>query len=142
MADRTMFLDEAALDVDVRVPRASGWIWTGRILKAFLVAFLLLDGGMKVLRLAPAVEGTARVGYPTSTVLGVGIALLACTVLYVLARTSVLGAVLLTAYLGGATATHVRMGEPFFFPVVFGVLVWAALYPSDERLRALLPLRR
>jgi DoxX-like protein len=143
VADRTMFLNEAAMEVDIQaVPRASAWIWTGRVLKALLVAFFVLDGGMKVLQLAPALEGTARVGYPTGAVLGIGITLLTCTLLYVVPRTSVLGAILLTAYLGGATATHVRMGEPFLFPVVFGVLVWAALFPSDERLRALLPLRR
>ncbi len=133
----------ATADVDVReVGRAGRWIWTGRVLKALLVAFFVLDGSMKVLQVAPAMQGTARVGYPTSAVLGIGVVQLACTLLYVAPRTSVLGAILLTGYLGGATATHVRMGEPFFLPVLFGVLVWAALCPSDERLRALLPFRR
>lgn len=142
MAARTIFVNEAVVEVDTRAtPRASAWVWAGRVPKTLLLAFLALDAGMKVLQLAPAMEGTARVGYPTSTVLGLGITLLACTLLYAIPRTSVLGAILLTAYLGGATATHVRMGEPFFFPVAFGVLVWAALYTSEERLRALLPWR-
>ncbi len=122
--------------------RAGGWIRAGRIVKVLLLAFLALDAAMKVLQLGPAVQGTARVGYPTSAVLGIGIAELASAVLYALPRTTVLGAILLTGYLGGATATHVRLGEPFVVPVLFGVLVWAALLPSDERLRALLPIRR
>ncbi len=122
--------------------RAGGWSWAGRIVKVLLLAFLALDGAVKVLQLGPAVQGTARVGYPASAVLGIGIAELACVVLYAVPRTAVLGAILLTGYLGGATATHVRIGEPFVIPVLFGALVWAVLLPSDARLRALLPLRR
>ncbi len=121
---------------------AKAWIWTGRVVRALLLAFLALDGTVKVLQLGPAMEGTVRVGYPASAVLGIGIAELACVVAYAVPRTAVLGAILLTGYLGGATATHVRIGEPFVLPVLFGVLVWAALLPSDARLRALLPLRR
>jgi hypothetical protein len=112
---------------------------TARVVETLLVLFLLVDGTGKVLRLAPYVEGTARVGYPAGSLVPMGAALIASTVLYFLPRTSVLGAILLTGYLGGATATHVRMGQPFFFPVVFGVLVWACLYLRDPRLRALLP---
>ena len=94
-----------------------------------------------MLRLAPYVEGTARVGYSPSGLVPLGLVLIACTILYAIPRSSVLGAVLLTGYLGGATATHVRMGEPYFFPVVFGVLLWACLYARDARVRTLL-LRR
>jgi hypothetical protein len=83
------------------------------------------------------VEGTLRVGYPASCAGPLGLVLVACTVLYVVRRTSVLGAILLTAYLGGATATHVRMGEPFVFPVVVGVLVWACLLAREARVQAL-----
>lgn len=112
-------------------------IWTARILGSLLVVFLLVDGVGKVLRLAPYVEGTARVGYPASCLIPLGLVLIACTILYVVPRTAVLGAVLLTGYLGGATATHVRMGEPFFIPIIFGVLLWACLYVRDARVRAI-----
>ncbi len=94
------------------------------------------------MRLAPYVEGTARVGYSAGSLVPLGLVLLASTILYAVPRTAVLGAILLTAYLGGATATHVRMGEPFLFPVVFGVIVWGCLYLRDERVRSLLPITR
>jgi hypothetical protein len=115
-------------------------IWTGRVIAVLLVLFLLVDAMGKVLRLAPYVEGTARVGFPDGALVPLGVVLLACTLLYAIPRTAVAGAVLLTAYLGGATATHVRMGEPFVFPVVFGVLVWAAVYLRDRRLRTAIAL--
>ena len=120
---------------------ATAKTWAARVVGSLLVLFLLIDGAGKVLRLAPYVEGTARVGYPASCVVPLGLVLLACTILYVVPRTAILGAVLLTGYLGGATATHVRMGEPFVFPVVFGVLLWACLYVRDQRVPTLL-LRR
>jgi hypothetical protein len=113
--------------------------WAVRVVRALVILFLLVDGAGKVMRLAPYVEGTAKVGYPEGCLVPLGVVLLASTVLYAISRTAVLGAILLTAYLGGATATHVRMGQPFFFPVVFGVLVWACLYLRDQRLRVLLP---
>jgi len=104
--------------------------------------FMLFDGGIKVLRMAPAVEGTARLGYPTSLVLPIGLVALVCTFLYAIPRTSILGAVLLTGYLGGATATQVRVQDPwFFFPVAIGVMVWVGPFLMDERLRVLIPLR-
>ena len=87
-------------------------------------------------------EGFVRLGYPESLTLGIGIVELACAVVYVIPQTSVLGAILLTGYLGGATATHVRIGEPFFMPIVLGVLIWGGLFLREDRLRALLPLRR
>src|SRR5580704_14278581 len=87
---------------------ATATIWTARILGSLLVVFLFVDGVGKVLRLGPVVEGTARVGYPTSCLIPLGLVLIACTILYVVPRTAVLGAALLTGYLGGATATHVR----------------------------------
>jgi hypothetical protein len=117
-------------------------IWTARVLGALVILFLLVDGAGKVMRLAPYVEGTAKVGYPDGCLVPLGLVLLASTILYVIPRTAVLGAILLTGYLGGATATHVRMGQPFLFPVVFGIIVWACLYLRDERIRALLPLDR
>ena len=112
--------------------------WTARVLGSLLALFLLVDGAGKVLRFAPYVEGTARVGYPASCLVPLGVVLVVCTILYLVPRTAVLGAILLTGYLGGATATHVRIGEPFFFPVVFAVLLWGSLYVRDARVRALL----
>lgn len=114
-------------------------LWTARVLRVLLVLFLLVDGGGKILRLAPYVEGTAKVGYPDTTIVPLGIVLVAITLLYAIRRTSVLGAILLTGYLGGATATHVRMGQPFVFPIVFGVVVWGCLYLRDARIRSILP---
>jgi DoxX-like family len=118
-------------------------LWAGRILSTLTALFLLFDAIIKVLRLAPAVEGTVRLGYPVAVVVPIGFTLLLCVVLYVLPRTSVLGAILITGYLGGATATQVRVEDPWFlFPVGLGVLVWLGLYLRDNRLRALIPLRR
>jgi DoxX-like family len=121
---------------------SSASLWTSRIFSALVFLFMLFDGGIKVLRMAPAVEGTARLGYPTSLVLPIGLVALVCTFLYAIPRTSILGAVLLTGYLGGATATQVRVQDPwFFFPVAIGVMVWVGPFLMDERLRALIPLR-
>ncbi len=121
---------------------SSASLWTGRIFSVLVFLFMLFDGGIKVLRMAPAVEGTARLGYPTSLVLPIGLVALVCTFLYAIPRTSILGAVLLTGYLGGATATQVRVQDPwFFFPVAIGVMVWVGPFLMDERLRVLIPLR-
>ncbi len=120
--------------------QATKKLWTARILGTLIVLFLLVDALGKILRFAPYVEGTARVGYPAGALLPLGLALLVSTVLYVVPRTAVLGAVLLTAYFGGAVATHVRMEEPFWMPIVFSILAWGCLYLRDARLRALLPV--
>jgi len=91
---------------------------------------------------AAVVQGFAHLGYPESLLVTLGILELGCTVVYLIPRTSVLGAILMTGYLGGATATHVRIGEALFFiPVVLGVLAWGGLFLRDDRLRALIPLR-
>jgi hypothetical protein len=113
---------------------------------ALTILFLLVDTIVKVLRLPPAVESTVRLGYPENVVLGIGIIELVCLVAYVIPRTSILGAILLTGYLGGAVATHVRIGSPLlshtFFPIYVGALVWIGLLLRDDRLHTLLPLRR
>jgi hypothetical protein len=117
-------------------------LWAGRIIGALPALFLLVDGGMKLVKPAPVVEATVRLGYQENVILGLGIVQLACTVLYLVPRTSILGAILLTGYLGGAVATHVRIGNSLFsvfFPVILGVLVWGGLWLRDDRLRALLP---
>ncbi len=90
----------------------------------------------------PAIkQGFAHLGYPESLGLAIGVLLLACTALYAIPRTSVLGAILLTGYLGGATASHIRVGDPLYVPILVGVLVWVGLYLREDRLRALIPLR-
>ena len=107
--------------------------------------FLAFDTILKVLRLDAAVEGTTSIGYPADTVLWIGAIELVCLVLYLLPRTVVLGAVLMTGYLGGAVATHVRISSPLlthtFFPVYVALLLWGGLYLREPRLRALAPLR-
>jgi hypothetical protein len=127
-------------------PISKGTLWTGRLMSGLPALFLLVDGVGKLIKPAPVVEGTLQLGYPESVLLGLGIVLLACTVLYTIPGTAILGAILLTGYLGGAVATHVRVGSPLFthilFPVYLAVLLWGGLYLRDERLRALLPLRR
>ena len=127
-------------------PLSKGRLWTGRIMSALPALFLLVDGVGKLIKPAPVVEGTVQLGYPESVLLGLGIVLLTCTILYTIPRTAILGALLLTGYLGGAIATHVRVGSPLFshilFPVYLAVLIWGGLYLRDERLRALIPLRR
>jgi len=117
-------------------------LWTGRILSALTVVFLLFDGVMKLIKSPEVVKGTVELGYPESTIVGIGIVLLVCTALYVIPRTSILGAVLLTGYLGGAVASNVRVGNPLFshvlFPVYFAALMWGALYLRDVRVRSLI----
>ena len=121
-------------------------LWAGRIMSGLAALFLLIDGAMKLIKPAPVVDGTVRLGYPESVIVDLGIVLVTCTVLYLIPRTSILGAILLTGYLGGAVATHVRVGDPLFshilFPTYMGILLWGGLYAREDRLRALVPLRR
>src|SRR5262245_44470203 len=118
-------------------------LWTGRILSALPALFLLVDAGAKFAKPAPVVETTVKLGYAESVIVPLGITLLISTLLYIIPSTSVLGAILLTGYLGGAVATHVRVGDPLFshilVPVYFGILLWLGLLLRDARLRALLP---
>jgi hypothetical protein len=131
------------MTVEVRAKRR---LITGVVLTALVGAFLTFDVVMKVLRLAPAVQGTTELGYPANTVFGIGVIELVCLVLYLVPRTSVLGALLLTGYLGGAIATHVRVGSPLvgytLFPIYVALFMWGGLYLRETRLRELLPLRR
>jgi hypothetical protein len=122
-----------------------GALWTGRIITGIIVLFLLMDALMKVVESGPAMEGSVQLGWPEPAVQTIGIVLLLATILYIIPRTSILGAIILTGYLGGATAVMVRAmqpGHPYLFPVVFGVLVWAGLFLRDEKLRGLIPLRK
>jgi DoxX-like family len=126
-------------------PVSKTMLWAGWIMSTLPALFLLLDAIMKFVKPVKVVEATVKLGYPESVILGLGIVLLACTILYLIPLTAVLGAILLTGYLGGAVASHLRAGDDWFsvlFPTIFGALLWGGLYLRDERLRALLPLRR
>jgi hypothetical protein len=119
-------------------------LWIGRIVSWLPALFLLVDAIAKLIKPAPVVEATVGLGYPESVIVGLGIVLLACTVLYLIPRTSILGAILLTGYLGGAVATHVRVSAglfPILFAIIMGALLWGGLWLRDQRLRALVPLR-
>ena len=127
------------------VPASKGMLWTGRILTGLVGLFLLLDGVMKLVKPDVVVKATTELGYPESSIFGMGLALTIGTLLYLFPRTAVLGAILVTGYLGGAVATHVHAGHGAFeisFAVVFGVVLWGGLFLRDARLRALLPLVR
>src|SRR5262245_171013 len=121
-------------------------IWIGRVLSALATLFLLFDAVVKLLQLQVAVEGTTQLGYPAGVVFGIGVVEIVCLALYVIPQTSVLGAILFTGYLGGAIATHVRIGSPLFthvlFPIYVAVLLWGGLYAREDRLRFLIPIRR
>jgi hypothetical protein len=120
-------------------------VWVGRMLSGLVVLFLVPDGIIKFIKPAPVVETSAHLGLPLTLANTLGIILLLCTAIYAFPRTAVLGAILLTGYLGGAVATHLRVGDPLFshilFPTYLGVLMWLGLYLRDSRLRALIPLR-
>lgn len=120
-------------------------VWVGRVITGLAVLFLLFDALMKLLRIPAAVDGTRQLGYPESVVLPLGILQIVLLILYVVPRTAVLGAVLWTGYLGGAIATHVRMGNPLFshvlFPIYVAALLWGGLWLRDRRLRAVLASR-
>jgi hypothetical protein len=129
-------------DESVSISKAA--LWAGRIIIALFGLFMLLDGVMKLVKPAFVVKGTLEAGFPESSILGLGIALTVSSILYLVPRTSIFGAILLTGYLGGAVATHVRLSHgtvEVLFPVVFGVLIWLGLYLCDVRLRALIPLK-
>ena len=117
-------------------------LWTSWIMGGLPALFLLLDASMKFVKPAAVVKGSLKVGFPESTLVGIGIALLLSTLLYLVPRTAVLGAILLTGYLGGAVATNVRVVGPMFnivFPIIFAALLWGALWMRDRRLQDLLP---
>lgn len=143
MTERTA---TASSSVAEAVPTSKGKLWAGWTLTVLPALFLILDAIMKLAKPSFVVQSTIQLGYPESVIVPLGIVLLVCTILYLVPRTAVLGAVLLTGYLGGAVATHVRHSDPLFshilFPVYIGVMLWAGIYLRDERLRSLLPLTK
>ena len=124
---------------------SKGMLWTGRVLSGLMALLFVLDGVGHLMKPTPVLEAFARLGYPLSASVGIGLLALICTAIYVIPGTSVFGAILLTGYLGGAVSTHVRAGSTLFetiFPVILGALVWTGLFVRDAQLRQLIPLRR
>jgi len=116
-------------------------IWAGRGLSALTALFMLLDGVMKIVKPIQVLDANIRLAYPVSSLTGIGVVLIACTLIYVIPRTSIWGAILLTGYLGGAVASNVRAGSGWFetiFPAIFASLVWGGVWLRDQRLRNLL----
>jgi hypothetical protein len=119
--------------------------WVGGIITVLVVLFLAFDGVTKIIMVAPVAEASERLGVPNSTLLGIGVVLLACAVIYAIPQTAILGAILLTGYLGGAAAIHVRAGSgafPVAFSITFGVLVWVGLVLREPRLFWMILLRQ
>ncbi|MGZ4787111.1 MAG: DoxX family protein [Terriglobales bacterium] len=127
-------------------PVSKGNLWAGRIISGLVVAFLLMDTAFKFLKPAPVVETFAHVGIPISHANALGVLCLVCIVIYAIPQTAVLGAVLLTGYMGGAVSTHWRVEDPLFshvlFPVYFGGLAWLGVCLREPRLWSLLPVRK
>jgi uncharacterized membrane protein (UPF0182 family) len=125
-------------------PVSKGRLWTGRIISAVVVLFLLFDSITKVMKVRAVMEASAQLGYPANTIVIIGVILLVCTVFYIIPQTAVLGAILLTGYLGGAVAANLRIGTSMFntlFPIVFAALAWTGIFLRESRLGALIPFR-
>ena len=126
----------------MHTPPSKKMIWAGRILSALPTLLLLFSGSMKFVKSPDTAAGFAHLGWPVGLAALLGVLEVGSTLLYAIPRTSVLGAILLTGYMGGAIATHVRIGEPVYLHVVFGLCIWGGLYLRDPRLRALIPLKQ
>ena len=126
---------------------SSAALWTGRVMSAIVILFLIFDAVIKLIPIAPVIDSMAELGYPATSVIArsLGVITLACALLYAWPRSAVLGAILMTGLLGGAIATHLRVGSPVFTHLLFGVylglLAWGGLFLRDPRLRAMIPLR-
>jgi hypothetical protein len=126
------------------IPVSTKTFWIGHIISALAVLFLIFDAVIKVIQHPEAISATTQLGYAESLVFWIGLVELVCLVIYVIPQTSILGAILLTGYLGGAIATQVRAGSELFsliFPVIIGAMIWGGLWLRDNRLQALIPLR-
>ena len=134
----------AGARLDAAVPISRGRVWTGRMITGLISAFMLLDAVMKFAKPAPVAAAFARTGWPIELSITLGAILLISTILYLIPRTAVVGAILLTGYLGGAVATHLRMSDPLFshtlFGVYLGIALWGGLWLRDGRVRNLLPI--
>lgn len=123
------------------VPASNKMLWAGYIISALPVLMLLFSASAKFLKPEGMEANVIPLGWRMDQMTVLGVVELACVVLYLIPQTAVLGAILLTAYLGGATSTHLRIGDPFFIPIIVGILVWLGLYLRDGRIRELIPLR-
>jgi hypothetical protein len=131
------------MDAGTAATRPSGkMVWTGRIVSAIVVLFLIAGSTFGIIKQAEMAPEMARMGFPPGMGIKISITCILCALIYAFPRTAVLGAILLTGYFGGATLTHLRIGEPFFIPILVGVVAWGGIFLRDERLRALIPLRR
>ena len=136
-------MSTATQGAKMATPPKRWMIWTGRVLSAIPVLLLAMSAGFAFARPPQVIEGMNKFGYPESKLLLIAVLEIGSALIYAIPRTAVLGAILMTAYLGGAVATHVRVGDPGYpTAIIAGIFVWAGLYLRDERLRALLPLRR
>ena len=125
------------------VPTSKKMLWAGRVISAIPVLLMVLSAVMKLIKAAPVVQGFPKYGYPESQIVMIGVLELLSCIVYLIPNTAVLGAVLMTGYLGGATATNVRVGDPsYIMTVLLGVFVWGGLFFRDARVRALIPFRR
>ncbi len=116
-------------------------MWAGRAISALLVVFFVYIGIMNIVRPGERVEEYSRFGFPVSVIPGIGALLVVCAAVYAIPQTAVLGAILLTGYFGGAIVTHMRVGQPFYFEVFFGALIWLGVYLREDRLWRVLPWR-
>jgi hypothetical protein len=124
-------------------PVSKKMLWTGRVISAIPVLLMLFSASLKLLKAAPVVQGMPRYGYPESQIVIIGVLEFLSCVIYLIPNTAVLGAILMTGYLGGATATNFRVSDPsYILTVLLGVFVWGGLFFRDARLRALIPFRR
>jgi hypothetical protein len=142
---RHAIIERCAKPDAMRVSSSRRRLWGGWTATAICGLFLLIDAFGKLARADPAVEATVRLGYPEATIAPLGMVLAACTVLYLVPRTTLLGAILLTGYLGGAVSAHVRVGDPVFaivFPFIMGALLWGGLLLRDARLQPLIPFTK
>jgi hypothetical protein len=113
-------------------------LWAGRVISVLVILFLLVDAIMKIVKAAPSMEGSIKLGWPADMVQLIGFVLLVCTILYTIPRTAIIGAILLTGYLGGAIAIMIVARQPYYFPLMFGALTWIGAYLRDAKLEALL----
>ena len=129
------------MTTDTPPPVSNKALWTGRVLSALPALMLGFSACMKLAGPPQLAEGFQHLGIPLTHAFGLGVLELGCTVVYLIPRTSYLGAILLTGYLGGAIQTHLRVGDPIYAQVILGVVIWGGLYLRDRRLRALIPLK-
>jgi len=116
-------------------------VWIGRVISILTSLVFLMSGGMKLKGGAEVTQGMAHLGLPDSLILPLAIIEISCVVIYLIPKTSILGAILLTGFIGGAICAHLRVGDPFYVQIIIGMLIWLGLYLREDRLKGLIPLR-